>query len=137
MEIAEPLHKRQLETVLPLVNIVFLLLIFFMVAGSFTQPELFNISLAESSSRSKIEKTSLTIIISKDNEFAIKTRPYSKAELLELIKEKVTKENDLFIQLKADRELASKDFIDTMEMLSEAGLESVHLLTTPGHANTR
>ena len=43
MHIQEQQSKRELENLLPLVNVVFLLLIFFMVAGAFSSPELFTI----------------------------------------------------------------------------------------------
>ena len=39
MDLAEPEEKKVFENILPLVNIVFLLLIFFMIAGTLIKPE--------------------------------------------------------------------------------------------------
>ena len=43
MQITEATKKNSYENILPLVNVVFLLLIFFMLAGSFGKPDLFKV----------------------------------------------------------------------------------------------
>ena len=43
MKIIEQPEKKTFENILPLVNVVFLLLIFFMLAGSFSKPDFYKV----------------------------------------------------------------------------------------------
>lgn len=129
MEIIEEEKKREFETVLPLVNIVFLLLIFFMLAGAFTKPELFNVAVPKAQIDKVADRESLTLLMNANNEFAIETTPYSKEKLLAFINYKLVEQKELSIQLKADEQVKSQDLISIMEALGATGLQSIRLLT--------
>ena len=129
MDITEPQKKREYETVLPLVNIVFLLLIFFMLAGAFTKPDMFNITVPNATVENNVDHDTLIILMNGNGELAIETTRYSEEELLALIKREVEKKKETIIQLKADQQLKSQHLINIMERLSNTGLQSIHLLT--------
>ena len=138
MEIEELPPKKEFETVLPMINIIFLLLIFFMLAGSFTQPDLFNITLPEANAEQPADITQLTISMNANKEYAIETQAYNEAALLALVTEKVASADKVVVQLKADQSVKSADLIDTMELLGKTGLSSLDLLTTvspPGESH--
>ena len=128
MEIVEPEKKREFETVLPLVNIVFLLLIFFMLAGAFTKPDIFDVKVPEASVDKEADLNEITILMNANSELAIETTPYSEDELIELLNNKLS-EKELTVQLKADEKVKSQDLIAIMESLGKTDLKSIRLLT--------
>ncbi|MGH1441743.1 MAG: ExbD/TolR family protein [Cellvibrionaceae bacterium] len=132
MDIIEPEKKQEFESILPLINIVFLLLIFFMLAGAFTKPDLFNVTVPEARVDSKANRDNMIVLMNANGELAIGTTRYSDNELVELIKNKLADKvtvTPLVVQLKADENVKSQDLITTMETLSTTGLQSIRLLT--------
>ncbi len=133
MDIIEPAKKREFETVLPLVNIVFLLLIFFMLAGAFTKPDMFNITVPNATVDNNVNRDTFIILMNAKGHFAIETTPYTQQALLTLIKKQLEENNnDIKLQLKADAQVKSQDLITVMEALGNTGLTSIQLLTVIG-----
>ncbi|MEO0443749.1 MAG: biopolymer transporter ExbD [Pseudomonadota bacterium] len=129
MDIDEPQQKRELETVLPLVNIVFLLLIFFMLAGAFTKADLFTISVPDASADTEANANDIMILMNSNSELAIEKTPYTEDQLIDFIQKTLVENQVISVQLKADKKVKSKDLIDIMEKLGAAGLQSIRLLT--------
>ena len=104
-----------------------------MLAGTFTQPDMFNIAVPEATIDKDSNKEAITILMNANNEFAIETTPYSSDELNSLIKNTLDKNKpmnkEVSVQLKADKDVKSRDLISAMEMLSTTGLQSISLLT--------
>ncbi len=133
MDIEEPIQKKEFETVLPLVNIVFLLLIFFMLAGVFIKPDAFVVVAPVAQTDTDANQNDITILMNTDNQFAIDKSIYTKEELSAAVREIVAKKPKVIVQLKADSQVKSKDLISAMSILGEAGLSSIRLLTTLNH----
>ena len=133
MDIVEPEKKRDFETVLPLVNIVFLLLIFFMLAGAFTKPDMFKVSVPEATITSNANRDDITILMNKSNDLAIGKTYYSESELITFIKNTLIQyastEKELIVQLKADANVKSQDLVHILEILGTTGLRSIKILT--------
>ncbi len=133
MDIEEPTQKKEFETVLPLVNIVFLLLIFFMLAGVFIKPDAFVIVAPVAKTDTDANQNDITILMNTDNQFAIDKSIYTKEELSAVVREIAVNKPNVTIQLKADSLVKSKDLISAMGILGDAGLSSIRLLTTLNH----
>ncbi len=129
MRIPEEKKSASHENILPLVNVVFLLLIFFMLSGAFSKPDLYKIDELVSQSESPADRKILTVQMNADGLLAIEKRELSKEELTSLIKEKVKDDKKLKVQLKADSNVPAVELLDLMDMLGETGLENIHLLT--------
>ncbi len=136
MEIEEREEKKVFENVLPLVNIVFLLLIFFMIAGTLTQPEALQVTPPHAKGQSLPQAKVLSIVMGVGQRYSIETQEYDQPRLLSLIQEKISQEDLKTIQLKADQQVASSALIELMELLGEAGLSSIHLLTQQAFDDT-
>lgn len=129
MNIEEPIKKREYETVLPMINIVFLLLIFFMLAGAFTKPEIFKVTIPNAEVNTEADPKKMTVVVNEKKQYAIEQQVYSEFELLALIEKEVGNNQTLSVQLKADQHLRSGDLIDLMESLGATGLDNIRLLT--------
>lgn len=128
MHISEPPKKQVFESILPMINIVFLLLIFFMLAGTLTRPEILSISPPNAHTQNTTNLDNIILSMDANKQLAIETTLYSETEALTYISEKMRHNALITLQLKADAGLASQDLIHIMEKLSSTGLKSIHLL---------
>jgi biopolymer transport protein ExbD len=130
MDLAEPEEKKVFENILPLVNIVFLLLIFFMIAGTLIKPEALSVDVPTATSELPATVKSFTIVMSERQQFSIDKTLYTQAELLQWITQKVAIHPALIAQLKADSQIKATHIIALMNALGTTGLASIRLLTT-------
>ena len=61
------IRKKRLPNLVPLINIVFLLLIFFMLSGTLSKKDLFEVDPPLSYTGSNAESPEMTILIRNDN----------------------------------------------------------------------
>ena len=119
------------ERILPLINVVFLLLIFFMIAGSLTVTEPFEVEPPSSQSEGIHEPDSLVILMGQDGRFALNNQVLSEAELLTQVEARVKHQPQTQITLKADGQLPGNQLVRFTQELYEAGVEQLRLLTLP------
>ena len=73
--------KARSPNLVPLINIVFLLLIFFMLTGTLKRSDIFDISPPESSTGADAEAPELILLISKSNKLALNNQNIELSEL--------------------------------------------------------
>ncbi len=131
MRFEEPRKDDSEARILPLINVVFLLLIFFMVAGSLSVTEPFDVTAPDSISETAREPVSMSILLGPDGQLALDGEVMPEAALLEQLKTRLATDPALRIQLKADAQTAGNRVVLLMEGLREAGAERLRLLTLP------
>lgn len=129
MQLPDSHTKREYENLLPLVNVVFLLLIFFMVAGAFSSPDPFNITPTIAQNDSNSDAEVLTVIMSEQGELAIDGKIISIQDLALLIQESLQSQTLKALQLKPDANADALNVVELLEYLSNTELEAVHILT--------
>ena len=130
MKINEVQKKREIENVLPLVNVVFLLLIFFMVAGSFTAPELFEVELPYSEGEINSDLVELKIILDSHGNLALNDKWVTLDSIAEDINIYLNTESDVkLIQLKADADADASLIVELIERLNTTHIETVQIIT--------
>ena len=115
--------------ILPLINVVFLLLIFFMVAGSFSVTEPFHVEPPQSAGGAAAEQDVLRILLGLDGQLALDGEIVNKETLLARIKERLAMDLRPGVQLKADGGTAGNRIVLLMEELRKIGVEELRLLT--------
>lgn len=122
-------RKRDDEIgLIPLINIVFLLLIFFMLAGSFTQAGPFEVVPPDTSSSQEAGDQRLVISLAADGALAIDDRIVDKSTLLSQLTEQVNTNPDLKVQLKADASLEADELLDMLDHVKKSGVKKITLL---------
>lgn len=119
------------ERILPLINVVFLLLIFFMIAGSLTVTEPFEVKPPTSGGQEEDMPDSLVILISKSGQLALDNQPLGEADLLAALKTKLAQQPDTPITLKADANLNANKLVQLTHALYGVGVKKLRLLTEP------
>lgn len=128
MIVAPPKRPRSTEeNVLPLINIVFLLLIFFMLAGVLAQNPPFELSAphtAETEGSAQIERQVLAVAA--DGRLAFAGQPIERADLADALSDWP---QDKPLQIRADGSLKADSMTGLFAALRSAGISEVDLLT--------
>ncbi|MEM7529875.1 MAG: biopolymer transporter ExbD [Pseudomonadota bacterium] len=116
------------DRVLPLINIVFLLLIFFMVVGRLSAADPFEIVPPTSTSTGEPPNEPLLIAIGPEGQLALNGELIEEAAMLERIG---AAEEGEEIRIKSDGRVSAVTVVTLMERLRLAGVSSVRLMTVP------
>ena len=120
--------KRQNDdNLLPLVNIIFLLLIFFMIAGVVQkQKELYEVELGTAVIENYIDSDDKTIFIRKDGTIVFDGKGISDNELKTYLKDIEEKEK---LVIAADGKITSERLNKILVILTRENIERIILLT--------
>lgn len=114
------------DNLLPLVNIIFLLLIFFMLAGVIAkQKDLYDVDLASATIEDYVEQNKNVLFISKDGLLILNDIKIDKADL----KNKLRQLKDKNILIAADGSLGSTQLNNILLILSDSDIKNVTLLS--------
>ncbi|MFW5911049.1 MAG: ExbD/TolR family protein [Thiohalospira sp.] len=112
------------DHILPLINIVFLLLIFFMVAGALTAPEAVEVDPPASEvDGEEPERDADTLYLTADGELSLGEERVELDDLTAAVGEREE------LLLRADAGAEGLRVVEVMRALREAGLERVRLVT--------
>ncbi|MEM6481996.1 MAG: biopolymer transporter ExbD [Pseudomonadota bacterium] len=123
MDLSEPPAKPRKEAIVPMINVVFLLLIFFLMTSQLSQPEPFEVTPPVSSVEGEPESEPV-LYVNAEGRFAFESLEGEQA--IEALASQ-SSETDV-IQLRADAELAAGALAKILRDLSAAGLARVELV---------
>lgn len=124
------LQRREMgENMIPLINVVFLLLIFFMLAGTLAAPEPLQIRPPAAISDAALESREWMLLLSADGELALDGVVLPAEALAATVSKLLQEHPDARLKLKADADLTVTKLIQVMDALRAAGAERVILLT--------
>lgn len=124
--------RRRAENLVPLINVVFLLLIFYMVTATLVRPDLFPVLPPASKSEAKAADEEARILLAADGRLALDNHAIDRAALGPRIAARLAEKPGLRIVLKADARVPAKMLLAVMDLLREAGLRKVVLTTVLG-----
>ena len=131
MRFQPPRPKSDDERILPLINVVFLLLIFFMLAGKLATINPIEVTPPRSTSEGALDTRELVIVIGANGDLAFDGERIDLASLEETVAKRLIGDTNLQVWLKADSGTDSVQVITIMEILREVGVERLKLLTIP------
>ncbi len=121
--------RARSPNLVPLINIVFLLLIFFMLTGTLKRSDIFDISPPESSTGADAEAPELVLLISKSNKLALNNQNIEFSELntklLNIVQEFPLQE----VLIKADGKATSGTLSKVINVIREAGIKRAAIVT--------
>ncbi|MEZ5973661.1 MAG: biopolymer transporter ExbD [Planctomycetota bacterium] len=116
----------------PMIDVIFLLLIFFMVATTFQDPERqMDVDLPEAQSGDPVEQHPEELIIHVLRDGSIHVGPDATADedLLPLLVKRAEHNPDLPVTIRGDRQVAHERIIAVMDACGQAGLQQLSLGT--------
>jgi biopolymer transport protein ExbD len=126
-----PPPRRVREPIAPLIDVVFLLLIFFMLIGVIAPLDLFPVEPPTAERASAEEGGKLTILLAADGRLAFEGQELDLPTLQARLGERLGEEEGrkASVELKADATVDSGQVIDLLNALRAAGVERLALLT--------
>jgi len=116
---------RQIDIV-PLINCVLLLLLFFILSSNFVYIPGINVRLPKTITSDEVNPRSLTVVISAENVIYINSQPRTIAEIEALLK----KQAYASIFIKADRTANLGVVMGVWDMCKRLGIEKIGIATT-------
>jgi len=116
----------------PLIDIVFLLLVFFMVTTSFSRETRLLVSLPEASGSAENATESIEVLVDKEGGYAINGRRLVNAEVDSLVRGLELESGgdiSLLVVLVADAEVQHQSVVTAMEAIGRAGFASLSIAT--------
>ena len=116
----------------PLINIVFLLLIFFMLSSTLITPDTFDIELPESNQSERHESVPIVITISHDGAIAVNNVPILYKDLADALKLEVNSSSNRRVMIRADAAAPTADIVAVLRHAKKANIEKIGIATQPG-----
>lgn len=126
MDLSDPPRKPRAESIVPMINVVFLLLIFFLMTSNLAKPEPFEIAPPEASSNIEPEVERM-LYVDKDGLTSFEGSQGDKA--LSALAEISSTDN--IIQVRADGALEATVMAGLLRELTALGLTRVELVVAP------
>ena len=121
-------HVTNENGMLPLVNIIFLLLIFFMIAGVIQkQKELYEIDLGKATIDKYVEKEINTIFIDDDGSLIFNDKPITFDDLSNEI---INMKNKNELMIAADKELSAFRLNQVLLILAKQDIKKLFIMTS-------
>ena len=122
-------NKNKLPNLVPLINIVFLLLIFFMLSGTLAKTDLFEVIPPKSNTSSSAEAPELVILISDDSKIALDNQPIKIKDLETILAKILENTNIEEILIKADGNAKAGILSTVIKHIRNVGIKRAAIVT--------
>lgn len=123
MDFIRKKRSRPHIEITPLVDIIFLLLVFFMISSNFIEP-IIRMDLPKAMSQQKLEKVDLVVTVDQNETIYINKSPVLKKDLQVALQEKMLRLNKFDVIFKADKRISYNTFVEILDISKIAGATS-------------
>ena len=111
-------------------DIMFFLMLFFLIASTVTNPNVVKLVLPKSSSGQSISKKTINVSISKDLQYTVDKKPVKVEDLSNTLSGYKSLAKELTIVLSVDKTVAIQDVVQVMDVAQKLNIKLV-LATEP------
>jgi len=119
MQLSSPIRKKSLVNLTPLIDVVFILLIFFMLASNFTRWHTIEISMGEASEIELNSQTLSVIAINHDGGYLLNKKPMLLSEIISIIKAKIKTNSEHPIVIQPGKGANVQSMMNVLSSLKE------------------
>lgn len=112
-----------------LIDVIFLLLIFFLVTSTFSEQPALRIDLPRSSATGVSRREEMVLAVTREGNFFLDQKPVERGRLPEILADSARRQAEPTLVLKADRQVSYGLIVELMEISRRAGLEKIVALT--------
>ncbi len=114
----------------PLIDIVFLLLVFFMLTSHFVRDEVLNIDLPEADSGDSLdEPQQVEVIINEAGEYLVDSQIVSAEALESILRDKLAGQKEKVVRIRGDKAADFGIAIDAFDAARQAGASGIDIVT--------
>jgi len=122
-------HNHSHMNIAPLVDVVFLLLLFFMLTSHLMQEPAIKVKLPESKTAEAVKEDVKTIYISKEGEIFYKDTKVVLKDLQTVLKSTLKGTEEDFVRIKADKESDVGVLVSVIDEVRLAGIRNYSIMT--------
>lgn len=115
----------------PLIDVVLLLLIFFMISTTFVAQPGINVDLPKTVSSEKRMGEEMIVTMTKDRSIYLNEKKINEKYLLEKLKAGFDRNNNVLLVIKADKEVSHGRVVEVMDLAKQAGISRQAIATVP------
>ncbi|MFW2372877.1 MAG: ExbD/TolR family protein [Gammaproteobacteria bacterium] len=119
------------ERILPLINVVFLLLIFFMITGNLSATDVISVTPPSSISAKNTTPEELILLVDAKGQLALNGDILLQEAMLTKVSIGLRKHPNTQLFIKTDSHLAANRLVKITQALNDVGVEKIQLLTLP------
>jgi biopolymer transport protein ExbD len=125
--------KHQLSgiNVAPLIDVIFILVIFFMVSSTLIVHPGMIVNIPEAKTSEMLQKSHLVIYITKDNELFVNEEEVLFENLFDVVSGFIMATGNRDVTVNADSEIFYGEMIRVIDVCKEAGIENISFTTKP------
>ena len=116
---------------LPMINVVLLLLTFFLVAGSIEKFEVLHVELPLAKNGKMLTDGQVVVVLGPQREILVNDEFVAPSVFAQTIQDQLRGNPNKIITLRADQRLPATFMIYVMNQIKEAGGTNISLITTP------
>ncbi|MDR5905448.1 biopolymer transporter ExbD [Franzmannia qiaohouensis] len=116
----------------PLIDVVFLLLIFFMVSTTFETRQALELELPHSDSTTPLEASPVTLVITREGEYRLGERRLDAAGLAAALSEVAEAARQHGLIVEADRDSAHGAVVTALDRAGALGIQQIRIATRNG-----
>lgn len=131
MKIRRRLKRTAVADMTPMIDIIFQLVIFFMISSVFNTAPGIDIELPESSANQPLEVTQLTVTINSAEDVYLNKNLVPLKSLKKALGEyKVSDDKTTTVVLKGDKSASYGTFVEVMGIIRSSGFDQINMITT-------
>ena len=132
------LHRRPvaLPNLLPLIDVVLLLLIFFMISSKFVVQPGIRVNLPKSTIAERREREDVTLILTREKALYLNDRRVTVPELWGRLVDMYRRQPDFMLVIKADRQVPHGRVVEVLDIAKQAGVRRLAIATRPKNQET-
>lgn len=131
MKLSRPAKRTYPETIVALIDVVFFLLVFFMLIGRMDATSPFEVLPALAQTGSDMPAGGATVSVGATGALAIDGNAMAQAGLLDRIKERLNETPDLLIRINAHKDTKMAVLLPLVGRIEALGAKDVMLVVTP------
>lgn len=131
MKLARPAKRQSPETIIPLIDVVFFLLIFFMLIGRMDATAPFDVTPATALTGSDMPGGGATLSISADGAMALDGAVLTTPEMLETLRATLTEAPQTLIRVNAHKDAELRFVLPLVAQIEALGARDIELVVTP------
>ncbi|MEM1007296.1 MAG: biopolymer transporter ExbD [Pseudomonadota bacterium] len=131
MKITRPAPRRHPETIIALIDVVFFLLVFFMLIGRMDATAPFDVLPPVSGTGADMPAGGLTMSVSAQGALALDGLELTEGAAIEQVQSALSSDPDLLIRINAHRDAPLRDVLPLIARFEALGARDVVLVVTP------
>lgn len=132
IDFARRTRKPRPITVISLIDVMFVLLLFFMIAGHLEKVPVVKVDLPHADAGQLLDEGPIEVLLGKYGEMIINDTPLDETQLRTELKRQLMVNPERVITIKADQHLEANKLVAFMEAVSAAGGKNLSLVTQSG-----